>query len=32
MTQLADYHGDLESQMRDHDEIIMPLPFFAVLG
>jgi hypothetical protein len=32
MTQLADYHGDLESQMRDHDEIIMPLPFFAVFN
>ena len=32
MTQLADFHGDLESQIRDHDEIIMPLPFFAVLG
>jgi hypothetical protein len=32
MTQLADFHGDLESQIRDHDEIIMPLPFFAVLS
>ena len=32
MQQLADYHGDLESQIRDHDEIIQPLPFFAVLG
>jgi hypothetical protein len=32
MTQLADYHGDLESQIRDHDEMIAPLPFFAVLG
>jgi hypothetical protein len=32
MTQLANYHGDLESHIRDHDEIIQPLPFFAVLG
>jgi hypothetical protein len=32
MTQLANYHGDLESHIRDHDEIIAPLPFFAVLG
>jgi hypothetical protein len=32
LTQLADYHGDLESQIRDHDEIIMPLPFFAILS
>jgi len=32
MTQLADYHGDLEAQIRDHDEVIQPLPFFAVLG
>jgi hypothetical protein len=29
---LADYHGDLESQIRDHEDIIPPLPFFAVLG
>jgi len=32
MTLLADYHGDLEAQIRDHDEIVLPLPFFAVLG
>ena len=32
MQQLADYHGDLESQIRDHDEMIAPLPFFAVIG
>jgi hypothetical protein len=32
MTQLANFHGDLESQIRDHDEMIQPLPFFAVLG
>ena len=29
---LSDYHGDLETQIRDHDEIIPPLPFFAVMG
>jgi hypothetical protein len=29
---LADYHGDLESQIRDHEDIIAPLPFFAVIG
>ena len=32
MQQLANYHGDLESQIRDHDELVPPLPFFAVLG
>lgn len=32
MQQLKDYHGDIESHLRDHDEIIQPLPFFAVLG
>jgi hypothetical protein len=32
MQQLADFHGELGSQIRDHDEIIAPLPFFAVLG
>jgi len=32
MTQLADYHGELEARIRDHDEIIQPLPFFAVLN
>ena len=29
---LSDYHGDLELQVRDHDEYIAPLPFFAVLS
>jgi hypothetical protein len=29
---LSDYHYNLEEQIRDHDEIIVPLPFFAVLG
>jgi len=32
MQQLSDYHGDIENHIRDHDEIIQPLPFFAVLG
>jgi len=32
MTQLADYHGDLESHIRDHEDTISPLPFFAVFG
>lgn len=31
MQQLGDYHYELENQIRDHDEIIQPLPFFAVL-
>ena len=29
---LSDYHYDLENQIRDHDDIIMPLPFYAVMG
>jgi hypothetical protein len=32
LQQLTDFHYDLENQMRDHDEIIQPLPFFAVLN
>ena len=32
MQELTSYHGELEEQIRDHDEIIMPLPFYAVLG
>lgn len=32
MQQLSDYHFDLETQIRDHDEIIQPLPFYAVLA
>jgi cell division protein ZapA (FtsZ GTPase activity inhibitor) len=32
LQQLTDYHYDLESHIRDHDEYIAPLPFFAVLG
>lgn len=29
---LSDYHVDLETQLRDHAEVKMPLPFFAVFG
>jgi hypothetical protein len=29
---LGDFHFELESQIRDHDEFLAPLPFFAVLG
>ena len=29
---LGEYNSDLDSHIRDHDEIIMPLPFFAVFA
>mgnify|MGYP003336765384 FL=1 len=29
---LSDYHYDLEAQVRDHDEVIQPLPFFAIIS
>lgn len=32
LKELSDYHVTLEEQMRDHDEYIAPLPFFAVLS
>ena len=32
MQQLSEYHGDLETQIRDHDEFVAPFPFFAVLN
>jgi hypothetical protein len=32
MTQLANYHGDVEVHLRDHDEFIPPLPFFALIN
>ena len=32
LQQLSDFHSDLENQIRDHEEMIAPLPFFAVLG
>lgn len=32
LQQLSDYHLDLENQIRDHDEFVAPLPFFAVMS
>jgi len=32
LQQLSDFHSDLENQLRDHDEFIAPLPFFAILS
>jgi hypothetical protein len=32
LQQLSDFHYDLEAQIRDHDEYVAPLPFFAVLS
>ncbi len=32
MQQLSDFHYDLENHIRDYDDIIMPLPFYAVLA
>ncbi len=29
---LGEYNSELDSHMRDHDDIIMPLPFFAVFA
>jgi len=29
---LSDYHYNLETHIRDHEDIIQPLPFFAVIG
>ena len=31
LQQLTDFHYDLEEQIRDHDETILPLPFYAIL-
>lgn len=31
LQELSEYHTHLEDQMRDHDEYVQPLPFFAVL-
>jgi hypothetical protein len=28
---LGDYHYNLEEQIRDHDDIVLPLPFYAIL-
>ena len=32
LQQLSDFNYDLDQHIRDHDEIIEPLPFYAVLG
>lgn len=32
LQQLSDYHYNLEEQIRDHDEFLAPLPFFAVIN
>jgi hypothetical protein len=29
---LSDYHYNLEEHIRDHNEMIAPLPFFAVIS
>jgi len=30
--ELSDYHFNLEEQIRDHNEFVAPLPFFAVIN
>ena len=32
MQQLSEYHVDLDNHLRDHEEFISPLPFFAVIS
>jgi len=32
MQDLGDFHSVLETQIRDYDEITLPLPFYAILG
>jgi hypothetical protein len=32
MQELTNYHGDLEKVIRDHEEMIAPLPFFAIIS
>lgn len=29
---MSNYHSNLESHIKDHEDIIMPFPFYAVLG
>jgi hypothetical protein len=29
---ITDFHSDLTEHMRDHDEMVAPLPFFAVIN
>jgi hypothetical protein len=30
--ELGSYHLELDNYVRDHEEMIAPLPFFAVMG
>ena len=32
LQQISDFNYDIDSHIRDHDEIIMPLPFYAVFA
>ena len=32
LQQLSDFNYDLDEHMRDHDNFIQPLPFFAVFA
>lgn len=32
LQQISDYHASLENQIRDHEDFVPPLPFFAVYG
>jgi hypothetical protein len=32
LTQLSDFHYDLEEQIRDHNDVVLPLPFYAVFA
>lgn len=32
LQQLSDFNYDLDQHIRDHDEVIMPLPFYAVIS
>ena len=32
LQELSDYHFNLEEQIRDHNEMIAPLPFFAIIN
>jgi hypothetical protein len=29
---LGDFHYELENQIRDYDEVVQPMPFFAIFG
>jgi hypothetical protein len=32
LQELSDFHYDLEEQIRDHNEVILPFPFYAVFA